>query len=112
MESKMSLAGKKAWETRKKNSQYWINYGRKSEVKVGQVKAGGIKKKRIGVVLSNGLRYVVRDSKKSLVKSRHEEVWEMLYGRDWIEQILMRKKIDEFWREGWKSHGVQIERSG
>lgn len=85
-----------------------------SNVMVEQCKAGGVKKKRIGKLLSNGLklRRVLRDSKKSLVKSRHEEVWEMLYGRDYLEKALVRKEIAKFWRLGWLSNGVQIERSG
>lgn len=110
MESKMSLAGKKAWETRKKNLKE--KNGRMSEVKVGQVKAGGVKKKRIGVLLSNGLRRVLRDSKKSIVKDWHLEVWEMLYGRRYLEEVFERKASARFWREGLLNMGIQIDRSG
>lgn len=107
--SQASLAARKAWLTRKKNQGI---VGKKSknksegkQVQVEQARAGGVKKPRVGKRLANGLRRILRDSKKSIVLDRHEEYRQFLWGKDYRERIAKDKGCEKCRESRW---GVRI----
>lgn len=109
-ENKMSLAARKAWETRRKKSG--IEKKEKSEVEdepeiiVEQFKQGHRHK---GVLKYKPRRSQVRKSSVKLTgKNADKEFMEFLYGRNYEEEALVNKLCDLCWRRRWCMAGERV----